>query len=325
MTASGSPLPTVDSPGPVRRILFSQTDGRLRLFWRLGLHGALSITLITALTLPVILGGLFAGAQPPDFVPSTFSPLWTLALLLPGALAMTISTWIARRFLDRRSFAALGLVWNPDALPDLVVGFGIAMLMMGTVFAVELAAGWIRFEGFAWSALAAGTVVTLTAAALLQFIIAGYQEEIFSRGYHLQNFSEAYGPAAGVLASAAIFGLLHAANPGAGWGSTLGIFAAGAFFGFAYLRTQRLWLPIGLHAGWNFFEGTVFGFPVSGLGFFRLVEHVGGGPKLVTGGSFGPEAGFIVLPALALGASLVWVHTRSRKAPATHPAGPSSA
>jgi membrane protease YdiL (CAAX protease family) len=325
MTAPGSPLPAVESPGPVRRILFSQTDGRLRLFWRLALHGVLSLALITVLTLPVMLGGFVAGAQPDDFVPSTSSPWWTLALLLPGALAMTISTWIARRFLDRRPLGTLGLVWNPDALPDIVVGFAIAMLMMGAVFAVELAAGWIRFVGYAWSALAAGTVVTLTAAALLQFIIAGYQEEIFSRGYHLQNFSEAYGPVAGVLASAAIFGLLHAANPGAGWDSTLGIFAAGAFFGFAYLRTQRLWLPIGLHAGWNFFEGTVFGFPVSGLGFFRLVEHAGGGPELVTGGSFGPEAGFIILPALALGASLVWAYTRRRKTSGTHPASPSSA
>ncbi|MGH2605300.1 MAG: lysostaphin resistance A-like protein, partial [Anaerolineales bacterium] len=313
----GSSSPAMQSPGPVRRVLFSQSDGRLRLFWRLGLHGALSISLITLLTLPVILGGLVSGAQPPDFLPSTSSPLWSLALLLPGALAMTISTWIARRFLDRRPFATLGLVWNHDALPDLVVGFAIALLMMGAVFAMELAAGWVRIEGFAWSALAAGTVATLTAAALLQFIIAGYQEEIFSRGYHLQNFGESYGPAAGVLASAAIFGLLHAANPGAGWGSTLGIFAAGAFFGFAYLRTQRLWLPIGLHAGWNFFEGTVFGFPVSGLGFFRLVEQAVGGPELVTGGSFGPEAGLIVLPALALGTYLVWVYTHNRKALAT--------
>lgn len=313
MNPTDSPPPTGETPGLVRRVLFNQADGRLRVFWRLGLHAALSISLITVLTLPVILGGLVAGAQPFDFALSPSTPLWALALILPGALAMTISTWIARRFLDRRSFGSLGLAWNPRALPDLLVGFALAWVMMTAVFGVEWYAGWIHFERFAWSTLAAGPLLSLTAAALLQFVIAGYQEEIFSRGYHLQNLSQAFGPATGVAASAAIFALLHAANPGAGWGSMLGIFAAGALFGFAYLRTQSLWLPIGLHAGWNFFEGTVFGFPVSGLDFFRWVEHTVRGPVWLTGGSFGPEAGFIVLPALALGTWLVWVYTRGRK------------
>lgn len=307
----------------MRRLLFAGGDGRLRLFWRLTLHGVLSIGLITLLTLPLMLGGMAAGADPLEIGLSTSSPLWSLALLLPGALAMTVSTWIARRYFDRRTFASLGLVWSRRAPADLAVGFAIPMAMMGAVYAVESAAGWIRFEGFAWSAVGGGAVASLTAAGLLQFLIIGYQEEILSRGYHLQNLSETHGPAAGLLVSAAIFGLLHAGNPGAGWASTLGVFAAGIFLGFAYLRTRTLWLPIGLHAGWNFFEGTVFGFPVSGLRAFRLLEHSVAGPELVTGGSFGPEAGAVLLPALAVGTFLTWAYTRRRNVPGKVPAQPS--
>jgi hypothetical protein len=91
--------------------------------------------------------------------------------------------------------------------------------------------------------------------------------------------------------SSAIFALLHLANPGSGAASTIGLLAAGYFLAFAWLRTGRLWLSIGLHIGWNFFEGTVFGFQVSGLEPFALMRHTPSGPAWAVGGAFGPEAG----------------------------------
>jgi CRISPR/Cas system-associated protein Csm6 len=71
-------------------------------------------------------------------------------------------------------------------------------------------------------------------------------------------------------------------------------------------------LSIGLHIGWNFFEGTVFGFQVSGSTFFRLIIQSVKGPELITGGDFGPEAGLIVLPAMLLGAGLIYAYTHNR-------------
>ena len=84
------------------------------------------------------------------------------------------------------------------------------------------------------------------------------------------------------------------------------------FLLMAYLRTGQLWLSIGLHIGWNFFEGVVFGFPVSGLDIYRLIRHQIQGPEIWTGGAFGPEAGLIVLPALVIGAVLIYLYTRNR-------------
>jgi ethanolamine transporter EutH len=115
-----------------------------------------------------------------------------------------------------------------------------------------------------------------------------------------------------VFLSSAVFGILHWSNPNAAWNSVVGIFLAGIFLAFAYTRTRKLWLPIGLHIGWNFFEGVVFGFPVSGLDIFQLVHHTVTGPELWTGGAFGPEAGLIIFPALLLGSLLVIFYTRSR-------------
>ena len=116
-----------------------------------------------------------------------------------------------------------------------------------------------------------------------------------------------------VVLSSVVFGLAHIFNPNAGWISTLGIIAAGFFLAFGYLRTRQLWLPIGLHIGWNFFLGPVFGFPVSGLEPFHLLGLNVSGPDLITGGAFGPEAGLVGLVAQFFGVGLIWGYTRGRE------------
>jgi len=102
-------------------------------------------------------------------------------------------------------------------------------------------------------------------------------------------------------------------NPNATWVSAAGIFFAGIYLAYGYIRTRQLWLPIGLHIGWNFFEGVVFGFPVSGLDIYALLRIKVSGPELWTGGAFGPEAGLIVLPSILLGVIFIYWFTRNRE------------
>jgi hypothetical protein len=91
-----------------------------------------------------------------------------------------------------------------------------------------------------------------------------------------------------------------------------GLVLAGLHLACGYLRRLAA-LPIGLHIGWNFFEGTVFGFQVSGLsGMPTLIRQIIDGPELLTGGAFGPEAGLVILPAFVLGVLLVYGYTRQR-------------
>jgi hypothetical protein len=105
---------------------------------------------------------------------------------------------------------------------------------------------------------------------------------------------------------------IQSGNPHATWISAVGIFVAGLFLALGYLCTGQLWLSIGLHIGWNFFEGVVFGFPVSGTTSYPLLRVQVSGPAAWTGGAFGPEAGLIVLPALLIGALLVSLYARWR-------------
>jgi hypothetical protein len=229
-------------------------------------------------------------------------------------IATTASVYIARRWLDKMSFESLGLKLNQQALVDVLVGIGITVVQMGLIFIALLALGWLRFEGFAWEFDPISTVITGVLTYFIGFIIVGWNEELLSRGYHLQTIASGLNLFWGVIISSAIFALLHLANAGASWVSTAGIFFAGIFLAYGYIRTKQLWLPIGLHIGWNFCEGVVFGFPVSGTETYKLTRIEVTGPEIWTGGVFGPEAGLIVLPALLVGALLIYLYSANRNA-----------
>ena len=151
----------------------------------------------------------------------------------------------------------------------------------------------------------------------------GITEELLARGYHLRNLSEglnspALGPRNALLLawmlSSSFFGLLHVFNPNATWYSTLALMLAGIFLGLGFVLTGSLAIPIALHITWNFFQGNVYGFPVSGNTFdsatFIAIQQQG--PALWTGGAFGPEAGLLGIGALILGCALtmIWVRWR---------------
>lgn len=225
-----------------------------------------------------------------------------------GVIAYTLSVYVARRWFDRRSFKSLGIEPTSNAVRDAFAGVLIAGLIMGLIFLVELSLGWLDFQGFA--TLDAPTLMGLGYWAFA-FILVGWGEELLSRGYMLQNLEEGVGLNWAIFISSAIFGLLHAFNPDASIAAILGILGAGYFLAYGYIRTRQLWLPVGLHIGWNFFEGPIFSFPVSGIETIKLLNHEVTGPVLITGGPFGPEAGLIMLPAMAIGAYLIYLYTKA--------------
>jgi len=280
------------------RIFLSPDEPRLRAGWRLLIQTLLLFVLGAIVSIAGGFLGIFSG-----------SLLWGQIL---NFVIVTGSVYIARRWLDKRSFESLGLKIDRRTLLDVLAGIGITFLQMGFIYVVMLGLGWLTFEGFAWKFDPISVVVSRVITFFIAFIFGGWNEELLSRGYHLQTIASGLNLFWGVIISSAVFGLLHIFNPNATWVSAAGIFFAGVYLAYGYLRTKQLWLSIGLHIGWNFFEGVVFGFPVSGLDIYALTRIKVQGPALWTGGAFGPEAGLIVLPSLMLGAFLIYIYTRRR-------------
>ena len=282
------------------RILFSPDEPRLRAGWRLLIQ-----TILLAVVLLIGLLGV-----PKEVANSTLGN--TIILFI----AVTGSVYIARRWLDKRSFKSLGLELDKHTLFDVLAGIGIVGVQMGFIFVVLLSLGWLTFEGFAWQVDSAGVIVRNVLMFFVAYILIGWQEELLSRGYHLQTITSGTNLFWGIVLSSSVFGLLHLVNPNVNGANTVsitvGIFFGGVYLAYAYLRTKQLWLPIGIHIGWNFFQGVVFGFPVSGMDSYALTKITVNGPALWTGGMFGPESGLIVLPSLIVGGLLIYLYTKRR-------------
>lgn len=307
-----APSPT-EGPITLREIFLSPGESRLRSGWRLLLHGLL--TAILVLLFGAVLSVIGAALGIVDFTGMDPDSLDSPYLLLAPLAAITLATWLARRHLDRRSFQSLGLVVDQHAVTDLLLGMLMPAGLFALVFFVEMAFGWLQVTGTAFESSSLAQVLGHLIQGLVVFIIVGYQEELLSRGYQLQNLAPSLGLPLATFISSGVFALMHIFNPGASVVSTLGILAAGFFLALGWLRTGQLWLPIGLHIGWNYFQGTIFGFAVSGTAGFHLIEHSVQGPVLLTGGSFGPEAGLTGWLAMALGAYAIWRYTQGRGGP----------
>jgi membrane protease YdiL (CAAX protease family) len=229
----------------------------------------------------------------------------TLAVAAATALATILSVWVMRRFFGGPALLDLGLRRRPGWLLDTAVGLALGPALFLAILLLLVAVGW--------ASVARGTIgARELVMAFVTFVLVAFSEELFARGWVLQVLERGRGTRAAVIGSAATFALLHAFNPGFGLTALLGLFLAGLLFAQAYLTTRQLWLPMALHLSWNFSEGPLFGFPVSGLPAEGLLRVTPTGPDVMTGGAFGPEAGLVVVVGIALASASIYALGRWR-------------
>lgn len=224
------------------------------------------------------------------------SEIWVLLGESVMALAAVGAFLLMGLWADRRSPASLGLERR-----GLLKETGIGLLIGGGVFSVVVGV---------MAALGAYHVGGINAhfqpvVPCLLFLAVAVSEETIFRGYIFQTLEARWGSGIALAVSALLFGLVHLGNPISGVtpgqrlvGPGFIVFEASILMTAGYLLTRRLWLPIGIHWGWNFFESAVYGTSDSGFGaspvYMLLRSHISG-PFPVTGGPFGPEASVICL------------------------------
>ena len=127
------------------------------------------------------------------------------------------------------------------------------------------------------------------------FFLVAVSEEIFFRGILFRIINRRWNLWAALVISALIFGGLHIFNDNATlWSSIAIAIEAGSLLGAAYAYNKNLWLPIGIHWIWNYTQGNILGFPVSGEdNVTSVITPEISGPQWFTGGSFGAEASVI--------------------------------
>jgi membrane protease YdiL (CAAX protease family) len=287
----------------IKNYFWNSDENRLRTGWRLFLFipAVPVIMRILNLALRPVFGGSLEN--------NTISWVFRGILVVIGG---TLIVWIFRQFIDRKSFVSLGLRFDRLAIWDMLVGFVLSGFMVGLFFAVLLAFGMLEIEEIGWTSSGFLPILEIFLLLFGVGLATGYSEELAFRGYILQNLGEGIGLVWAVVVSCILYGLMHMPNPNSTLLSGVIIAILGFLRIFGWLRTGQLWLSIGMHAGWNFFQGPILGFSVSGLDSESLIKHTISGPNWMTGGSFGPEAGIVVVPVVLLALMVMFLWTAKR-------------
>ncbi len=248
---------------------------------------------------------LFAAASIVFFLASFV--ISDLALYAP--LLLVISVFIATvmmvRMFEKRPIPSVGLPVHRRMPLEIVQGIAIGGVMMSVVFIMQYGAGWIELE---WRDLESADIVGILVTSMVIFILAGFGEELFFRGYPFQTLVESIKAPVAVVVMSLAFTAAHMMNPNISMLGLFNIFLAGVWLSVAYLKTRTLWFPTGLHVSWNFFQGTIFSYPVSGQVFDdrSLFAISVTGPAILTGGEFGPEGSLITTVVLILGTLYIY-------------------
>lgn len=197
----------------------------------------------------------------------------------------------------------MGLWFDRGAAIDMLAGFVIGALVMTGIFFVEWMSGYVKV-----------TEILLPSVYLLSsplwILPSVFAEELFCRGLMLNGVLMVIRNNQwwAVAISSIAFGAIHAANPHASLLSVVGNSLGGLVYALAYLKSGRLWLGTGLHFAWNFVQGPIFSFPVSGYFSGGIVWRESEGNTWLGGGAYGPEAGLIgmIFRFVAIALILLW-------------------
>lgn len=294
-------------------------------------HGVLAVVLSFVIVLAaqiaggipavlIIFGLKAAGGEPlpgPDALDSAIMPSTALEqvvfLILPFApIFLLLWAWLA--LFEKRPFWTIGLERDGAAWKygrGLLVGlvlFSIPVGLMALPGYVAVETESARPQG----PVALGGVLFV----LLGWIVQGAAEEALTRGWLLPVIGGRYKPVLGLLLSALVFAIYHSLNPGLNPLAVLNLFLFGIFTALYALYEGGLWGVFSIHTVWNWAQGNLFGFEVSGVepAGGMLINLMEAGPDAVTGGAFGPEGGLAVTAVLIAGSAVVWLLGQRREA-----------
>jgi len=260
-----------------------------------------------AFTLSIILSALAffisnniaheAGDGRPFRIEFIFRCLWSLLVFGIFVWMLTVGDHI-----EEQRVAALGLPRVRGWIGQFVLGCVVGAVL--TSLAVVPIHVWGHFRFIPLMSL---HLLPNLGALLLMLLIGALAEELVFRGYPLQHLERAIGAVPAVLVLSVFYGALHLMNPHADLWAVGNSILIGIVLSIAYLRTRALWLPWGIHFGWNAALGFGFGLPVSGYRVFTLWLYTDAyGPKWLTGGNYGVEAAATGALAFAIGILLLW-------------------
>ncbi len=272
---------------------------RAILFLIAALIASAIFTFIGMMVLALIFGLDFSAiaTNARDFIKDIGLPA-NITIAFFGFMGMLCMAWIFRRFIDGKTFKSLGFGFS-EYKKNFLIGLLFGFVLIASGFVILLILGNLSISDTNFS-------IPLLIGYVLLFTIGSLNEEIMIRGYILTNFCDSMNKYIALIVSSLLFAIMHLANANVTVLSFVNIFLAGILLGIYYIHKRNLWFPISLHFSWNFFQGPIFGFEVSGVDVTGVIIQDIQGPDLITGGTFGFEGSIIATLLMVI--SIVLLH-----------------
>lgn len=311
----------------MRRIFYNRFE-QLRSGWKIAmllgsfLAAALIIGIVIGIALAVVMIGM-GNRMNADMLSVLTNAMQTDYSLLSvisivqdvGIIVAVIVLW---KSFDKKPIRNLGLTSVRKGYKDLLKGLFLGIIAISTVFSALLVTGSITVvQNLNNPKLASDLIL-----GIIMFIFVGFGEEILSRGYCMTVLKQTGSKWVVVLIPSIIFSLMHSLNPNV---SSLGLFntfLVGALFSYMVVKTGSIWMPIGFHITWNYLQGNIFGFSVSGMetqSGILISRNVA--ENIVNGGMYGPEGGIVTTLVVLMFFVILWKIIDDRKTYWTTPVG----
>lgn len=230
-------------------------------------------------------------------------PLYGFEYIIAGISLLGLFILFFRFVDNRKNIKEAGITISKNWFKEFGIGSAVGFVAMALIFSFELWNNDLEIQNFAWEKVNNIFWFWPIFIYLLKMLSVGFYEELMARSYLIINLKEGFtigklsaihATFIAIIFSSSIFGLGHASNLNSTTFAVLNIILAGVMLAIPYVVSGSLSYSVGLHFAWNFFQGGIFGFPVSGMPFRdSLINIYQIGDDLYTGGMFGPEGGVI--------------------------------
>lgn len=284
--------------------MFKNKNGQIRSGWKIAfMMGAfLAILTIISSVIMLLVTVTLTSKGDLDISTLTYTPHGKQVLKTAGMLMMflqeiimILTPVIAWKFIMKRPLSNMGLTPVNKHGKELATGLMFGIVSITIVFIALIISG--HAEVVTWKPHFSVNQLIY----IFIFIFVGLAEEILGRGYIMSVLRQTKNVPVIVIVSSILFALMHSSNNGIGLLPYINLALVGILFAYMYLRSGNLWMCIGYHITWNYFQGYVYGFKVSGMDADGIVTTMFTKKSILNGGDFGPEGGLFVTGVIIIG------------------------
>ncbi|WP_242850757.1 CPBP family intramembrane glutamic endopeptidase [Clostridium massiliodielmoense] len=234
----------------------------------------------------------------------------TLYLKIIESIGIFLTLTLLLRLFDNKSIKEIKFFQGSNRVKNMLIGLGLGALSITLIFLTLIWSGQIITE----NSLKYPRIDYNVFLGIIVFILVAINEEVLCRGYILNMLDIKHKPLRASIVSSCLFSIMHILNPNVKVMGLVNIFLIGMLFSYMYIKTNNLWMSIGHHTTWNYFQGNVFGFSVSGQNQFYPIYPIKYINKnIITGGKFGPEAGILATLIIGINFVIVWEYINCKK------------